>query len=108
MQRNNPKEFVVSIDDAALEIERGINAAIAIYTAMMEGPFNPDEFMDGMYFVLTRLEKCTRTSAGLSKTSKAKVRCAKQEAKTMSLAMMCRRYNVHGCYRDSHGWHCPL
>lgn len=60
MQRNNPKEFVVSIDDAALEIERGINAAIAIYTAMMEGPFNPDEFMDGMYFVLTRLEKCNK------------------------------------------------
>lgn len=54
------KEFVIAVDDASLEIERGINAAISIYTAMEEGPFNPNEFMDGMYFVLTRLEKCNK------------------------------------------------
>ena len=54
------KEFVIAVDDASLEIERGINAAISIYTAMEEGPSNPDEFMDGLYFVLTRLEGCNK------------------------------------------------
>lgn len=108
MQRNNPKEFVVSIDDAALEIERGINAAIAIYTAMMEGPFNPDEFMDGMYFVLARLKKCNKDLRQLVKDKKSQSSVCKAECEAMSPAVMCRRYNVHECYRDSHGWHCPL
>lgn len=54
------KSFVVTVDDAALEIDRGINALMAIHTAIAESSFSPESFTDGLFFVLTRLDECNK------------------------------------------------
>lgn len=42
MEQNN--RFVTAIDEAALEIERGVNATMAMHTDMTKTPYDPEAF----------------------------------------------------------------
>lgn len=46
----------MKIDEIAYSLTCSVNALSAIQTAMAEGPFKADTFLDGLYFVTSKLE----------------------------------------------------
>ena len=47
----------IKLDEIACNIEWGVNAALAIHTAMEEGDCNPDNWLSGLYFVISNLSE---------------------------------------------------
>ena len=45
----------MDLDTAVYDMECGINALCAIYTAMSSGEFPAEEHLDGLYFVYSHL-----------------------------------------------------
>lgn len=45
------------LENLALELKQGVNAAWGIYTAMTESSFSPEEYTDGLYCVVNILEQ---------------------------------------------------
>lgn len=46
----------IELDEIAVEIERGITAALAIYTAMSDGPYPAEELLDGLFYIVMHLD----------------------------------------------------
>ena len=47
----------ISLEDTANEINRGVNAVWAIYTAMDEGPCKAEDWLDGLHFAIIKLDE---------------------------------------------------
>lgn len=46
----------IELDEITVEIERGVTAALAICTAMSEGPYPAEELLDGLFYIVMHLD----------------------------------------------------
>ena len=46
----------IELDEITVEIERGVSAALAIYTAMSDGPYPAEELLDGLFYIVMHLD----------------------------------------------------